>query len=251
MRRRIRDANDGNGDRWLVSYADFVTLLFAFFTAMYAISVTDSAKAHRLAASLRASFGETLFEDGSEAPRVLSQPGGRRPELGQRNRVRQDTVAERQRFDLLEKRTSELARAVHENADVDEPGVSVRRSEEGLVISLAETAFFGSGGAQLSAQSRKLVEELAGILETVPNHLRVEGHSDSQAPEAGSPSNWQLSAARAVAVVDVLATSGVAAYRLSASGFADQRPLVSNTSPEGRRMNRRVEVVVLRARAPE
>jgi chemotaxis protein MotB len=92
---------------------------------------------------------------------------------------------------------------------------------------------------------------VAKLLEGVPNHVRVEGHTDAASPGAGFASNWALSSARAVAVVEALAAEGVQAHRLSASGFADQRPLFSNDTAEGRRLNRRVDLVVLRAAPSE
>lgn len=233
-----RRASAGTG-RWLVPYADFITLLFAFFTTLYAISVTDAAKAERLVRSIRASFGDALLQ--LESPGLLDQLLGTPARLGEQALL--DPNEPNQRLDLLGERIRELAR--HRRGG----GVAVRRSEEGLVVSLADTVFFRGNGAELAADAREHLGEVAQLLREVPNHVRVEGHTDdSPAPGGALPTNWHLSSARAVQVLLELQKLGVDRERLSAAGFADERPLVSNHTAEGRRMNRRVDVVVLRAR---
>ncbi len=117
------------------------------------------------------------------------------------------------------------------------------------MISLADTHFFSSGATGLDSSASAAIVKLAALFKDLPNHVRVEGHTDDLPVASVSvPSNWHLSATRAVAVLRVLEESGIPSYRHSASGFADQRPLVSNRTPQGRRMNRRVDLVVLRSR---
>jgi chemotaxis protein MotB len=232
MRRRPRrEEPRENPDRWLVSYADFITLLFAFFTTLYAISVVDVEKAERLVSSIRESFnadGPPPPSGGSESP---AGPDSSSP-------------AEKTRLELLGDRVRELRRRPG-----FEDGLRVRQTEEGLVISLADSAFFSTGGAAIPPDAAPVLQELARLLAELPNHVRIEGHTDDRPISSVQfPSNWDLSTARAVAVVRALESSGIASYRLSASGFAAERPLVSNESEDGRQLNRRVDAVVLRSR---
>ncbi len=237
-----QDQSSGTA-RWLVSYADFITLLFAFFTTLYAISVTDAAKAERLVRSIRESFGGALFEIGTDAPGLLEEHRGAPVRSGDDPAALHPDEPGR-RLDLLGERLNQLAEETGRAS-----GLVVSRTEEGLVISLADTVFFAGGGTELAADKRERLGEVAALLREVPNHVRVEGHTDNQPiATAEFPTNWHLSSARAVEVLLEIHQHGIARERLSVSGFADQRPLVSNSTPEGRRINRRVDLVVLRAR---
>ncbi len=243
LRRRLRQGQSAGSARWLISYADFITLLFAFFTTLYAISVTDATKAERLVRSIRESFGNAVFEFGEDDPGRLERF------QGAAGRTEEDLFAahpaEPERgLDLLGERARELSRQTGRAS-----GLTVSRNEEGLVISLADTIIFARGQTELFAGARERLAEVATLLREIPNHVRVEGHSDNQ-PVATRrfPSNWHLSSARAVEVLRELEAQGIAPERLSSAGFADQRPLVSNETLEGRRINRRVDLVVLRAR---
>jgi len=234
-RRRLPEPQE-NPERWLVSYADFITLLFAFFTTLYAISVVDAGKAESLTHSLRESFNESSRSDGVTHPDSgLEAPGnGSAP-------------SEATRLELLGDRVRELNREPG-----FENGLRVRRTEEGLVISLADSLFFPGGGTEIPEGAVGVLENLAELLGELPNHVRIEGHTDDR-PIATTqfPSNWHLSAIRAVEMVRFLEARGIARYRLSASGFAAERPLVSNETEQGRGINRRVDVVVLRSRLSE
>ena len=242
--RRQRPQERGNNDRWLVSYADFITLLFAFFTTLYAISVMDAKKGERLVQSIRESFGQGVFDLGSADSQVLDQYFKNPINLGEEIDAAEAREVEKTHFNIIEKRARDLSGS-KEIGD----GISVRRTEEGLVISLADTHFFQSGVTRLDKSATAAIVDLAALLKDLPNHIRVEGHTDDLLVESASAaSNWQISAARAVSVLSVLEQAGVPSYRLSASGFADQRPLVSNKTPQGRRMNRRVDLIVLRSR---
>ncbi len=239
MSRRRRKEPELHPDRWLVSYADFITLLFAFFTTLYAISVVDANKAQRLVHSIRESFGDLQpREDGGG---LFEFPRGARVAPGEGE---EDPVAfEAARFQSLEDEVKGLS----EKGVV--AGVGVQRSREGLVIRLADSHFFEVGQAGLSDAARIEIARIAGLLRPLWNQVRVEGHTDDRPLRGGSHrSNWELSAARAVSVVEALAGSGISPARLSASGFADQRPVVSNETEEGRQINRRVDLVVLSAR---
>ncbi len=243
-RRRQRDEEPANRDRWLVSYADFITLLFAFFTTLYAISVMDAEKGERLVQSIRESFGQGVFDLGSLDPGILDR-GFRNPtDLEEKLDAAEAREVEQTHFNIVERRARDLS-----GSEKVADGISVRRTEEGLVISLADTHFFQSGAAGLNESASAAIAEVAVLLKDLPNHIRVECHTDSlPLASAAAASNWHLSVTRAVAVLSVLERAGIPSYRLSASGFADQRPLVSNKTPQGRRMNRRVDLVVLRSR---
>jgi chemotaxis protein MotB len=239
VRRSRRQAPHENHERWLVSYADFITLLFAFFTTLYAISVVDANKAQRLVHSIRESFGDTRPREAGGG--LFEFPRGQRTSALEGD---EDPVTfEAARFEELEQAVDGLA----EKGVVE--GVGVQRSREGLVIRLADSHFFEPGRAGLSDAARIEIARIAGLLRPLWNQIRVEGHTDDRPLRSGAyRSNWELSAARAVAVVEALAGSGISASRLSAAGFADQRPVVSNETDEGRRINRRVDLVVLSAR---
>ena len=243
-RRRRRDEEHPNRDRWLVSYADFITLLFAFFTTLYAISVMDSGKGERLVQSIRESFGQGVLDLGSLDPGILDRYFRNPIDLGEQLDAAEAQEVERTHFNIVERRVRDLS-----GSEKVGDGISVRRTEEGMVISLADTHFFESGATGLNRSASAAIVEVAALLKDLPNHIRVEGHTDSlPLASAAAASNWHLSVTRAVAVLSVLERAGIPSYRLSASGFADQRPLVSNKTPQGRRMNRRVDLIVLRSR---
>jgi chemotaxis protein MotB len=224
-----------------------LTLLFAFFTMLYAISATDARKAERLAQSLRESLGAGILDLGrpGQQPQLLEGAPSGVVALDEAAQAADARTADGERLANLEQRVQELGR------ERSEPrGIAVRRSEEGLTISLAETLYFAAGGLALAPDAAEPLAEVARLLAPLANHVRIEGHTDSSAPPPGAPSNWSLSARRAVAVLEALRAAGVQPHRLSAAGFADQRPLMSNQTPEGRQANRRVDIVVLRAARP-
>ncbi len=243
MARRPGRDTPGNRERWLISYADFITLLFAFFTTLYAISVVDAVKAQKLVHSIRESFGEGVLEFGR--PSLLDAEPGSVVQLGEDGRA------------LVTK--GGAAALAHAASRIDKlslpkgmgEGITVRQTERGLVITLVDALFFETGGTRLPDAGRQAIQQIASVLRDLPNHIRVEGHTDNRPIAGGSLStNWHLSAVRAVEVVIGLEGGGISRHQLSASGFGDQRPLVSNRTEEGQRLNRRVDIVVLRAQAP-
>jgi chemotaxis protein MotB len=242
MRRR-RSEQPGNRERWLVSYADFITLLFAFFTTLYAISVVDAVKAKKLVHSIRESFGEGILEFRQSG--LLDGTDGRLVELD----TETGGLLEHGGEAALERAMEMIDRLPLPEGMAD--GMSTRQTERGLVITMAASTLFESGGVELPEEGREAIRQIASVLRELPNHVRIEGHTDSR-PAAGDqyPTNWHLSAARSVEVLLEMVEGGLPEHRLTASGFGDQRPLVSNSTAEGQRLNRRVEVVVLRAQAP-
>lgn len=220
-------------DRWLVSYADLVTLLLAMFTTLYAASVLDASKRDPLAESLR----HAMATPTASAP-VENQPAVVPPA---------ELVKRFAAFEELKARlSSELDDAVRAQR------LEITTDGRGLVISLPEKATFPIGSADVTSDARTLIGRVASTVAPLSNLIRVEGHTDDvpiKTPRFAS--NWELSTARASAVVAYLIqSSGVDPSRLSASGYGEFHPRVPNTSPENRARNRRIDLVVLDATAP-
>lgn len=197
-------------DRWLISYADLVTLLLALFIVMYAAS--DRERAKQVAAGFSAENGGSGVLPGSEAQ---------------------------------EDKDKEIERRLLSHPVLVER-VKVQQTDRGLVVSLAEAGFFAPGEADLSPDAVKAIEAIAESLRDASVPIRVEGHTDST-PISNSrfPSNWELSTSRASTVLVRLTQTGIAPERLSAAGYGGFQPVADNGSPEGRARNRRVDVVVL------
>lgn len=231
-RRRRRGMSEAVRDRWIISYADFVTLLFAFFTTMYAASTIDVAKMSGVAQGLQTAFDRSPAPAGpalgGKGAGVLN--GGSRAVDEQIAMVR--TAVESELFDAIQAGQ-----------------VEVNRDRRGLVISIPESSAFPVGSAELSAALSDVVRRLSNAVERLPNAIRIEGHTDNvpiHTPRFAS--NWELSAARSIQVVGVLMESGaVSPNRLSVAGYGEYRPREPNTSPTGRSRNRRVDIVVLNA----
>ena len=251
-----------NEERWLVSFADMMTLLFCLFMVLFAISSVNTSKFEALQKSLQDAFsgavlsgGKAVMASGSSDGTQKAAPQPPLPSLRPltaMNDTSAQSAAEReakarqeeQDFRALKRRVDNLAKDAGLQGKVK---VTVRR--RGLVIQLlTDKVFFDSGDATLKPTARKLVDQIADVVASEREHpIVVEGHTDSQ-PISGSqyPSNWELSGARAGAVVRDFIANGVLARRVSLSGFSSQEPIASNSTPEGRAQNRRVEVVLSR-----
>lgn len=220
-----------NADRWLVSYADFITLLFAFFVVMYAISQVNEGKYKLLSDALIQAFKpEASLQGTSSADRVMPGEG-----------VRSSTEEGKAR---LEKIAQELVTSL---GDLVKTGqVRVTESGIGLAIEINASVLFESAQADLMPQAMPVLASLAEALSPLPNDIQVEGHTDSTPiNSARFPSNWELSASRAGSVVRLFNALGVASVRLVAVGYADTRNIAPNDTPEGRSRNRRVTVMIL------
>ena len=258
MRRRKRGPSHGNHDRWMVSYADFITLLFAFFVVLYASSQVDKRKVGKLALAIQVAFQEMgVFQASTtEVPidtskpmpfstaqaientertaslgRIVSRPGG-----GLGTGVENGDLAQLQ---------SELETALAPEMERQE--IAMHREADGLVISLREVGFFESGSAQMKTASEAAFDRIANMLRLRDYHLQIEGHTDD-APIHNSQfsSNWELSTSRATEIVRLLIVrEGFSPDRLSAAGYAEYHPVATNLTIEGRGMNRRVDIVIL------
>jgi chemotaxis protein MotB len=241
-------------ERWLVSYADFITLMFAFFVVLYASSKADQKKQAMVSQAIDSAFHTLgLFPKMESKAANLKNVSVASPEkatpdvpviplnivmgeqVWQPGRVREDLGRIQRRLEKL------LSNQIADHT------VSVQMGREGLVISLREAGFFTSGSATPHAATQSVLEEIGVLLGQTPYNLRIEGHTDNvPIHNAEFDSNWELSAARATRVARLfLGTKGVIPERLSAAGYAEFHPVAANDTEVGRATNRRVDVVVL------
>ncbi|NGZ08387.1 MAG: flagellar motor protein MotD [Nitrospira sp. LK70] len=232
-----------NHERWLVSYADFITLLFAFFVVMYSISSVNIGKYRTVSESIKAALNPLVNHSG--ANQVISV-GEAKPALQGRN----PTDAK----EVMIRRIRQLAQVIKDKQLRDLVAfVTVVQTINGdIVITIPDRLLFNSGEATVRAEALPFLEGLGGAILEMNRHARVEGHTDNvPIRTAQFPSNWELSAARAVMVVRVLSELyGVPPDHLTAVGHADTRPMTANSDAEQRAKNRRVEVVILEQAPP-
>jgi chemotaxis protein MotB len=237
MARKKYDEDKENHERWLISYADFITLLFAFFVVMYAISVVNEGKYRVLSTALGDAFGRRQHDSSSNAdvqPLIPLPIARRRAEAMKRERESLTKLAQ----DL----TSTLAPLVKEGK------VRVTQNSRGVSVEINASVLFDPGDATLTAESDQALRALAVLLKDDPHAVQVEGHTDI-IPIRNQlfPSNWELSAVRASSVVRLFIEAGVAPGRLTAVGHSSNIPVASNDTPDGRARNRRVAVTILSA----
>ena len=235
--RRKYDEEPDNHERWLISYADFITLLFAFFVVMYAIASVNKGQYQVFSDAIGMALG---IRNGAppvklEAPHVIQLPNPaikRRAEELKRERDHMTRLAR----DL----TSTLAPLVKEGK------VRVTQTSRGVSVEINASVLFDPGAAKLTTESDEALRAIAVLLKEDSHAVQVEGHTDDQPISNGSfPSNWELSAVRASAVVRLFIASGVAPVRLTAVGHGANYPVAPNDTPEGRARNRRVAVTIL------
>jgi chemotaxis protein MotB len=245
--------HDGGDERWLLTYADMLTLLFALFMVLFAMSSVNISKAKALQQSLRTAFSGKVLPGGQ----ALMQTGGDQvtklqlPDMNPRVSTNQ-AKALKQRSQMEEKSFEQLKREI--DAQVRAQGlarnVTTQITRRGLDIRIVtDHLLFESGQATIMSAGASLIDRLAPLLRAETGHqLIVEGFTDNQPIQSGQfPSNWELSTARSSAVVRRLLGRGIAEPRLSASGRADLDPLASNATAAGRARNRRVEIVLPRS----
>jgi chemotaxis protein MotB len=224
-----------NHERWLVSYADFITLLFAFFVVMFAISQVDANKLGHFVESMNHALGivgpsgNLAVLDGGDRASVLEGAGPPHGAVSRRAAVLMKRLEERLSGPSLQR------------------AVSLRHDLRGVAVSLSEAGFFDSGQAALRPDSSVALHEVALALRDAGSPVAVEGHTDDRPiHNSGFASNWELSAARATTIVRYLIEQ--MAYdplKLSATGFAEFRPVADNATPAGRALNRRVDLVLV------
>jgi chemotaxis protein MotB len=258
MRRRRKSRPHANHERWLVSYADFITLLFAFFVVLYASSQVDQRKVGKLALAIQVAFQEMGVFPASttEIPLNLNEPMPfstvqsienveRTSELGHIASAPTNSLAGSSDDKDLATLQSELQQALH--GEIASHRISLHRQTEGLVVSLREFGFFDSGSASIKAGALPALDRIASILAIRTCNLRIEGHTDNiPIHTAQMASNWELSTGRATELVrQLIVRYGFPPERLSAAGYAQYHPVASNVTAQGRAQNRRVDIVIL------
>ena len=223
MRLLVRRPQDAS--RWLLTYADVITLLLAFFTVMYVTSRMDAKRYESAAAAIRKAFRTSL-------PLILPRPA-EAPEP-------QATVRDPSLL-LLQQVVGEL------EDDLDAGRVQIDRTREAVIVRFPDAILFERGSAEIRDEARTLLGKVGDLIRTLPNAIEAEGHSDTLPIRSGQyPSNWELSVARATAVVRYLVeTQGISPLRLSARGLGEHRPLFPNDPDLGEPRNRRVEIRLL------
>ncbi len=244
MARRGKRVEHDNNDRWLISYADFITLLFAFFVVMYSISSLNESKYQVFSDSLSQAF----LNQSNPAPIAVA------PDQAARNRSEQMLKT------LVDQRTARLAEQQRKTQQsmlasgisqimlpmIQQGLVSVGENKRGVVIDISASSLFRTGGADLQPEALHVLRQVAVLLGSQAHPIEVEGHTDDvPIKTAQFPSNWELSSARASSMVRMLANNGVPAQRLSVVGLASNQPLAANDSPENRARNRRITILIL------
>lgn len=245
-----RRASHVSHERWLVSYADFVTLLFAFFVVLYASAQVDRQRAMQVSDAIRSGFQQlAAFQDESAAAGTRPLPTDPRfassAAPASSTKLTADPNSNVKPEDLADL-NGELARALAAQIKRDE--VAVHMERDGLVVSLREIGFFDSGSANLKPGAKEAFSKVAVILRAHSCAVRIEGYTDNvPIHTAQFASNWELSTARASSLVRSLANSyGLSPELLSAAGYAEFHPTFSNDTSQGRALNRRVDVVILK-----
>lgn len=241
MRRKKKPPQPENHERWLVSYADFITLLFAFFVVMFASSQADQRKAQQVSVSVRKALeGGTVSEVFSRFLKTGAKPGAVEPA----SPLRSDLPKPAGPPELMDSLV-QLSNSLQKEIEAGE--VEVRLDPRGLIISLKQRKFFPSGTDAIEPSTLPMLETIARELKVLPNAIRMEGHTDSVPIRTERfRSNWDLSSARAIAVLDLFRTRfDLPMSRMAVAGYAETAPVGDNGTEEGRARNRRVDIVVL------
>lgn len=249
MARKKKHPSHENHERWLISYADFITLLFAFFVVMFAGSQTDKGKAQQISDSVK-----RALEENQVAAAIAGILGGTPGEKGKGNAMMRGPGGIKRGVDdptpaakVVELLPSEVFLSQELKGDIESGKVSVHMSARGLVVSLREAAFFSPGGDTISASAYGTIRKIAEAIRKLPNPVRLEGHTDSV--PINTPrfrSNWELSAARSIAMLELLKGEfGLPEAKFAVAGYADTAPIDSNDTDEGRAHNRRVDIIIL------
>ncbi len=212
---RIRKRNNNNEEenvhRWLISYSDFLTLLFTFFVALYALSSIDITKAEKMTSSLRKVF------------KVIDEP-----------------------ISFEEDRNKAIIEDLRKLLN-DISGINIKSDARGIVVTLPDSLLFSSGSAELKPESIDALTRIGEKLKELPGKVAIEGHTDN-IPISSSvyKSNWELSSARASSVLHFLLQRGLSPDRFLIAGYGEYKPVATNDTDEGRAKNRRVELIILR-----
>ncbi|SOD41550.1 chemotaxis protein MotB [Nitrosovibrio sp. Nv4] len=241
MPRRRKPEEHENHERWLVSYADFITLLLALFVVMYAISQVNAGKSRVLAESL-----VNALDAQADQRNVIVAVPDPVPSIADSQAIKKANHFEETRRRQQERMAAIAHDMMSTFAPLVENGqVRVIQSSVGLGVEINASVLFAPGQAEVQENSSRVLEAVALVLKNDDYAIQVEGHTDNIPITEKFPSNWELSAMRASSVVRLLINQGVDASRLTAVGHGENRPVDSNDSEEGRMRNRRVTVMIL------
>ena len=244
-RKKIREEHE-NLERWLVSYADFITLLFAFFVVMYSISSVNEGKYRVMSDALVSAFKEPpskeeLIELQTKHPEMMTGTGQPIGKNVQQPAVLAERAKAAESMKKVAKNVLQAMQPLIQNGKV-----RVTQSPRGITVEINASVLFKSGEAVLQQQSSEALAAVAQELARVENPIQVEGHTDNiPISSPNFPSNWELSSSRAGSVVRLFTERGVPAARMVAIGYADNRPVDTNATLDGRSRNRRVNVLIL------
>jgi chemotaxis protein MotB len=273
MARKPKHEEHENHERWLISYADFITLLFAFFVVMYSVSSVNEGKYRVLSDSLVAAFRSSdrslkpiqigdisksqkepglikgLVDQGGEPltdkPKIISPiREGNISNTDEKEKTSSDLrTGNRQGVEVIRKMADRLEKALSKL--INEDLIAVRRNDLWVEVEIKTSILFPSGSSDLQPDALPVLREIARILKDFPNPIRVEGFTDSvPINTVVFPSNWELSAGRSASVVHLFTKEGVDPHRMASIGFGEYRPIADNATSEGRNKNRRVVIVV-------
>ncbi|NOZ52274.1 MAG: flagellar motor protein MotD [Gammaproteobacteria bacterium] len=252
MARRRKPEEYVNHERWLVSYADFITLLFAFFVVMYSISSVNEGKYRVLSSSIVAAFSQPAktvdpIQQGTplRAPIIQHQamPKQKDDDVS-RIGVDYQVMPSPKEIAEMHKIADEVESSLKDMIDKDI--VNVNKTNKGVEIEIKSSILFKSGKAYLNIGATPVLKKIAKIVKKLPNEINVEGFTDNvPIKTAAFPSNWELSAARAASVVHLFTQAGVAPKRLAAIGYGEFKPVAPNATSIGREKNRRVAILIL------
>mgnify|MGYP001222848679 CR=1 FL=1 len=246
-RRRRTSGDDVNVDRWLITYADLITILLAFFVLLYAMSQIDVARFESIARSLSVQFTSdpSLIDLGNRADIERNPADYEGLDIGQLDQEEKDGDGSSQTDAELDALYAKIRQYVVEN-DL-ETDVRVENARRGVEITFAEHVLFDLGRAELKRQSREVLEPLVPLLNELNNPISVEGHTDNLPIVSGNyESNWELSTARSLSVLSYLEDEGIASKRLALVGYGEHKPIKPNDTDDNRQFNRRVNLVILR-----
>ncbi|HYD79780.1 MAG TPA: flagellar motor protein MotD [Paucimonas sp.] len=241
-RRRFEEEPD-NHDRWLVSYADLLTLLFAFFVVMYAISSVNEGKYRVLSNALGTAFGRTDTSIGPPAIVIDPKAAPVLPRPLPRSRGANEAALKREKEHM-----TGMARDILKALAplISQGKVRVTQNNHGVNVEINASVLFAQGEAGLTDESSQALRAVAQVLKNDTHAVQVEGHTDNvPIRNAAFPSNWELSAVRAGSVVRLFVDNGIAEGRLTAVGHGANRPVAPNDTAEGRQRNRRVQIMIL------
>jgi len=230
---------DGGGDRWLVSYSDFITLLMVLFVVLYSMGQVDVKKYKQLAESMRAAFNGGAPVKVVDAS--INQASGQ-DNNGKPNPIVIPDIPERP------PKSEEVAGELTDMLSKYQMGssVSIQTNVEGVLISLSEKLVFTQGTADLQPEAYPVLDTIIDMIKNVPNQIRIVGHTDDSPPtDSRYHSNWELSTGRSIVIADYLIQKGISPDRVTVSGQGEYHPVFPNDTPEHRGFNSRADIIII------